>query len=129
MLVWRTILCFAATLVLGSAPQSRGQPSVTGIYSDMASSDGEHIGGIEVFVLRGGGKYFVMLQTAEGTSSIPVVVPARIVGDTLTFDLRETIQRSLGQFSGRFEGGHLIGEFTGWRSRQNLPRRSSFWQQ
>lgn len=55
MFLARISLCLIAGVVLESAAQSPPQRPITGIYTDMASSDGEHIGGTEVFVLQGGG--------------------------------------------------------------------------
>src|SRR5205809_2120271 len=100
--------CFVAALILAASP-SQGRAPITGIYTDMASTDGEHIDGTEIFVVKGGGKYYVMIQTAEGTSSIPLVVPASVQGDSLTFDLQGTLQKSPGQFHGRIGGGNLVG--------------------
>ncbi len=81
------IVVGAATLI-----QAPAQQLPTGIYSDMTVSTSRtgDIGGTEIFVLRGGGKDFVMIQTAEGTPSYPIVVPAVITGATLTFDLKGT---------------------------------------
>ena len=121
----RLIVVGTATLI-----QAPAQQLPTGIYSDMTVSTSRtgDIGGTEIFVLRGGGKDFVMIQTAEGTPSYPIVVPAVITGATLTFDLKGTAQEWLGVFKGRFERGRLIGSFSGSRYSVELPRRKSFWQ-
>lgn len=127
-----SIISIISALVVTAAVASPTQQPLTGIYSDMAVSTSEpgagDIGGTEIFVLRGGGKDFVMIQTAEGTPSYPIVVPAVITGTTLTFDLKGTLQADLGRFTGRFEGGRLVGQFTGSQNRVDLPRRKSFWQ-
>ena len=127
----KLIILFAAVplaLAIGGAQPSQ-RPRVTGIYSDMRSSaQTGDADGFEIFVLRGVDKSFVLVQEAEGAPSYPVLVPAVLTDSTLTFDLRETILRGLGEFSGRFQGNQLNGRFTGVARQLVLPPGRSFWQ-
>jgi hypothetical protein len=124
------ILSAAVSLAVAIAVVEPSQrPRMTGIYSDMRSSaQTGDADGFEIFVLRGVDKSFVLVQEAEGAPGYPVLVSAVLTDSTLTFDLRETILRDLGEFSGRFQGNQLNGKFTGMARQLVLPRGRSFWQ-
>ncbi len=127
ILLSATVPLALAIAVVGAQPSQR--PRVTGIYSDMRSSaQTGDADGYEIFVLWGVDKGFVLVQEAEGAPGDPVLVPAVLTDSTLTFDLRETILRGLGQFSGRFQGNQLNGRFTGVARQLVLARGRSFWQ-
>jgi hypothetical protein len=121
------LLLVVLAAILGARVTQRAR--VTGIYSTMRSSvQTGDVSGFEIFVLQGVDKSFVLVQEAEGAPGYPVLVEARLTDSTLTFDLKETILRGLGDFTGRFQGTQLRGKFTGVAEPLTLSRGRSFWQ-
>jgi len=130
------VVLLGTTIPGADAAQSRQK--VTGFFSDLklgrASGD---LGGVEIFISSAWvndphvralpqTKYYAYVQTAEGTAREPQLVPARLDGNRVAFDLTGSYA-SMSPFTGAVVGDSLIGSFgNGWNVR--LPRRPSYWQ-
>jgi hypothetical protein len=130
----RYIIVFVITLVLHlvSSPtllaSDTPKTKVTGIYSDLAyyQESGDLLGD-EIMVLFSEQGYFVVLQYAEGVPSKPVLVPAVISGQRITFMLPPPMD-DWGAFVGEIEGDHLVGKFQRSEQALDLRRKNSYWQ-
>src|SRR5215469_14410085 len=84
---------------------------VTGMYSDMRlQPQTSDLLGIEVFVVSSRSGYQVVFQDAEGSPSVPLVVPARIDNVHIEFELPQRAGYS-GKFSGQITRYGIKGEF------------------
>jgi len=107
---------------------------VTGIYSNMAfNEESGDVSGIEIFVVYSREGFQAVFQDAEGSPSVPVVVPAIIKGSEISFELPERNGYS-GKFLGRVTKGQLEGHFlTGAVGKEGKPeivlkKSRSYWQ-
>ena len=122
-------------LLLGSAlAPAAPQNIITGIYSDMTfNQEGGDVVGVEIFVIFSRAGYFVVFQDAEGSPSEPVVVPAKIKNNEITFVLPARNGYS-GNFRGRIGNGSLTGKFNSGQLSSSgtgefkLRRKLSYWQ-
>jgi hypothetical protein len=120
------LLLLSPALVHAQAPKSPEILAVTGVFSDMhyVEESGDLVG-TEIFIVRSSGHHFALVQVAEGTATDPVLVPATVVGNSISFELPEC-----GRFQGHVHSSILEGGFSkcpNWVVR--LPRRPSYWQQ
>lgn len=105
--------------------------SVTGIYSDMGHvrETGDVIG-TEIFILYAAdgpeGRYWAVVQFAEGVPEPPQLVPVEVRGSSV--ELTASFAGYDMRFRGRIGADALEGEFDGPIGRIRLPRRDSFWQ-
>lgn len=107
----------------------------TGIYSSLEyireSSD---VIGFEVFLINSKKGYFVLFQSSEGEPFEPVLIPAQLLGNKLTFTLPDLGRGYSGEFIGQFVKGKLVGKFSNGQLSPNgkldfvLTRRKSYWQ-
>jgi hypothetical protein len=115
----------AAFLASSGMVATEKRVTVTGIYSDMeyVEETGDLVG-TEIFLLLSGEGHFVLVQVAEGSPGVPLLLPARVDGQSLTFELPEC-----GKFTGQISAGKLVGSFancSNWHVRLN--RKRSYWQ-
>jgi hypothetical protein len=111
---------------------------VTGIYSDLSYSDEDGVLGTEIFIVatigEQGTQYAVFFQYWQSGTTFPVVVPAEVEGDFVSFEVPAP---SLGE--GRYKGRVTKAGFDGtWRHHLangsdleeplRLKRRRSYWQ-
>lgn len=123
------LVMFALNLSGTCATAAENPPvKVTGLFSDMAyNRDGGDVIGIEVFITYSGKGYFVVYQSAEGEPTVPVVVPAKISGTSISFDVpADTDPR--GSFTGTMNAHELVGAFSGNQTTVHLRRKASYWQ-
>lgn len=117
----------STAVLLTSATTVRGDSSAYGVYSNIAMNNGE-MSGFEVFILNDGrpGKcnQSVLLQVAEGSPQYPELLDCcHCSAERIEFRSKEW-----GQFVGRIEGDHLVGQFVEAKHAIRLPRGLSIWQ-
>jgi hypothetical protein len=107
---------------------------LTGIYSNMTfNNESQDVSGIEIFVVFSREGFKVIFQDAEGSPSVPVIVPAVVKDSSISFDLPERNGYS-GKFVGRISNGKLVGYFLSGavgkeeRPEITLKRGRSHWQ-
>ena len=107
---------------------------ITGVYSDMEfNEEAGDVIGIEIFLVYSREGFQAIFQDAEGSPSVPVVVPAIVKGSEITFELPERNGYS-GKFLGRIQKDRIEGHFlTGAAGREGEPeivlkRGRSYWQ-
>jgi hypothetical protein len=101
---------------------------VTGVYSSMSyNKEAGDIIGVEVFVVYSRDGYRVIYQSSEGEPIAPIVVPAKIQGDSISFSVPPDVD-SRGSFVGKIEAAQMIGVFSGSGEVMTLKRRPSYWQ-
>jgi hypothetical protein len=108
--------------------------NLTGIYSNMSyNRQGGDVNGIEIFITYSKKGYFVHFQDAEGSPNIPIIVPAILKENTLTFVLPER-NGYMGEFRGVFKKNQIVGHFDAGQINYlggvnfNLKRGLSYWQ-
>lgn len=115
---------FALMLSGAAAAQQR----VTGTYSSLRMGT-EDLSGAEVTVVYGGNGYYAIVQCAEGSPGIPLVVPAKVIGEVLTFTVTEASSGCPpAMFSGTISHKGLSGAFEGSSWPGLLKRGKSYWQ-
>lgn len=104
------------------------------MYSDMAfNKESGDVSGIEIFIVFSQDGFKAMFQDAEGSPSVPVIIPVDVKGPNIAFELPARNGYS-GKFVGRIENGKLVGRFlsgaTGKEggSEIRLKRGKSYWQ-
>ncbi|MGH8069041.1 MAG: hypothetical protein ACRERE_28160 [Candidatus Entotheonellia bacterium] len=127
----------AAAFVMAVVPHAlcTTRPArATGIYSNMSfHEESGDVLGIEVFVMRSSKGYFVVFQSSEGAPAVPVVVPVRIDGKSIEFDLPAECAYA-GKFKGTLTEEGITGGFPSGRlgpdgsSLIRLKRGKSYWQ-
>jgi hypothetical protein len=111
------------TSIAAAAPS---QPRVAGIYSNLEYNEGGgDVLGIEVLLMPTVKGWYAVVQQAEGEPSVPVVVPAIVKADRVTFQLPEGAM-----FAGRVTVRGLEGEWVSNLSHRRLVLRRgrSYWQ-
>lgn len=136
---WYRVMQLAVTLgvLLFSSAKAADQSQVTGIYSDLYYNDeGGDLLGTEIFIVvtGQGSDYAVFFQNWEGGSTFPVVVPAQVDGDKITFKVPPPSDAA-GTYSGRIGKKGFDGT---WKHKDDdgsyrtepihLGRKKSYWQ-
>ena len=136
---WCRVLMLAAAFgVLMLPPARAANPSrMTGIFSDLYyNEEGGDLLGTEIFVVvtGQGSNYAVFFQNWEGGSTFPVVVPAQVDGDKITFKVPPPSDAA-GTYSGRISKSGFDGT---WKHKYDdgsyhtdpiqLRRKNSYWQ-
>jgi hypothetical protein len=125
---YRAIVVFALSLLAWQASFSETPPKPTGIFTDMSyHSEGGDMLGTELFVVKSNHGYYVIYQSSEGEPSVPVVIPAKVDGTKINFDVPSSVD-SNGSFSGVISNTGLIGTFSDSQQIVHLRRASSYWQ-
>jgi hypothetical protein len=129
ILFFTFFIFFTANLVAATTKET-----ITGVYSNMVyNSEGGDILGIEISIVRVQGGYAVVFQDAEGGPKLPVVVPAIVRNEIISFELPER-DGYAGKFVGKIKGGKFYGKFPdGSVGADNKPdftlqRGVSYWQ-
>jgi hypothetical protein len=100
----------------------------TGIFSDMRlhQETGDIIG-MEVFITSSSDhmnkNYYALVQMAEGVPAPPILVPATLLGDSITFTIPK-----YGFFRGNIWDKKLTGSFSRSDQEISLLRTNSYWQ-
>lgn len=114
-------MIFAGTLTAGEAVK------VTGIYTNMSyNTEGGDVVGTEVFVVNTKRGYYVVFQSGDGEPSVPVVVPAEVLGSAIRFTLPPGMVG--GTFTGAIGPAQLTGSFSSNHQTIRLKRKASYWQ-
>ena len=126
----RSIL-FALLLAFSIQAQS-ATPKITGVFSSMRFGT-EDVTGVEVFITYSGKGYFAQVQCAEGAISQPIIIPVRVNGLFVEFDIPSTLEKNnyacpAGKFEGKLSFFGLKGHFEGTKWPGLLKRKSSYWQ-
>jgi hypothetical protein len=101
---------------------------VTGIYSSLVfNKEGGDVLGDEIIVGFSREGYYVVFQTSEGEPIVPVVVPAIVSNQKITFTLPAPMNER-GQFIGKISRQGLVGKFQGTGQVLRLKRKTSYWQ-
>lgn len=99
---------------------------VTGMFSSMAfHEESGDVLGDELLIVPTARGYFVVFQSSEGEPAVPVVVPAMIEGQDISFSLPKP---GPGDFRGTITQHELIGSFCGNSEQMRLKRKNSYWQ-
>lgn len=117
-------LLLCACVAVGNA-EDAARP--TGTYTDMRyQRESGDVVGTEVSVVYSRQGYYVVYQSSEGEPGVPVVVPAKVQGVSLQFDVPGATD-ARGRFTGTFDAAGLVGSFSGSQERVDLKRSVSYW--
>ena len=123
----RIALLFTVSMAFAQPAISHGQ-KITGIYSNMSyNREGGDILGMEVFLVYSHDGYRVVYQSSEDEPSSPMVIPAKVEGNAISF-LIPSGTDPRGNFIGKIEPTEMVGTFSGNGQTVHLPRRASYWQ-
>lgn len=118
--------------LLGSQPNASASP--TGLFGRLEyHRESGDLVGLEVFIVKGRSGYSAVVQIAEGVPEDPVVVPIRLEGGVLSFEVRSGTTPLRYQGTVRADG--LYGKFDNgaFSDRKDglflLRRGQSYWQQ
>jgi hypothetical protein len=103
---------------------------ITGIYTNMEfHPESGDVVGAEIFLVRSGMGDFVTFQISEGAPFPPVVVPARINEQRISFELPEGNRPLSGVFEGEIGNDAIRGNFAGTGfDLFVLKKKKSYWQ-
>ena len=106
-------LTVAAILLLFLISPVLAENFKPGIYSSLEyHEESGDLVGVEIYVIPAGAGYWVVFQESQGEPAAPVLAPAEVGGDVITFDLPDTGSGYAGRFTGKFlEDGQLVGGF------------------
>jgi hypothetical protein len=122
--VWVVMLGFACATCAQTKPTNK----LTGIYSDMSySDDSGDVLGDEIFLVFSNRGYYAVFQGSEGEPYVPVVVPVKVEGNSISFTLPASTDPR-GKFQGKITNGELTGTFSGNAQTVHLKRKASYWQ-
>lgn len=136
---WRAALIAMAlaTLCLEQANARARFYPLAGVYGDLQQSkETDAITGTEIIIVGGPKGYFAFYQFWEGGASVPVSVPVRYSGNTISFDVPSSsgeCRHFEGTISAKgFDGVCTMPRINGHpplRQRIHLPRKArSLWQ-
>lgn len=113
---------------IGVASAEASQTRVTGIFSDMHFvQEAGDVVGMEVFIMYTEKGYYAVVQFAEGTPLIPVIVPVNVDKSSVRFIVPLATGAS-GKFLGVVTEEGLLGKFENGGDKFKLMRRKSYWQ-
>ena len=117
-------LLLCACVAIGNAENA---PRPTGTFTDMRyHRESGDVLGTEVSIVYSRQGYYAVYQSSEGEPGVPVVVPAKVEGTSLQFDVPAATD-SRGRFTGTFDAAGLTGTFAGSQERVDLKRSASYW--
>jgi len=121
-------IILSTILLLGMIIPQAEPKKITGVYSNMSySEESGDIGGMEVFIVYSmqsrPGKYYAMVQIAQGVPEVPSLTEVLVNGDDVTFKIGE-----YGTFKGKITQKELIGIIEGHEETIKLIKGKSFWQ-
>ena len=124
---------FRIAIMVLCMPSFAGE-RITGVYSNMEyNKESSDVSGIEIFIVFSRDGFKVIFQDAEGSPSVPVIVPIVVKGSSVSFDLLDRVGYS-GKFEGRISSGKLVGKFLNSAIGKHggekivLKRGKSYWQ-
>ena len=108
-------LIFAAILSFILNAPALAENFRPGIYSSLEyHEESGDLAGVEIYIIPAGAGYWALFQESQGEPAAPVLAPAEVNGDVLTFELPDTGYGYAGCFVGKFqEDGRLVGKFEG----------------
>ena len=121
------------TLLFALSVQTQAAtPKITGVFSSLRFGT-EDVTGVEVFITYSEKGYFAQVQCAEGAISQPILVPARVNGLIVEFDVPPALEENgyacpAGKFEGVLSSFGLKGHFAGTKWPGFLKRKPSYWQ-
>lgn len=96
--------------------------------SNMAyNREGGDVLGIEVFIVHSNRGYFAVYQSSEGEPAPPVVIPVKLTGTSVSFEVPPSVD-ARGNFTGTIDAKGLAGSFSGSGEKVRLERKASYWQ-
>jgi hypothetical protein len=129
------ILCMLS-LSSSSAQQPAQQPKITGFFTDMhyIAEVGDVLGS-EIWIVYARGKFWAVVQSAEGAPDPPQVVPVEASGTRVKFSTRTPMMHSNGEpapdevieYSGTVSKAGLMLSVHG-SPPTLLKRQNSYWQ-
>ena len=124
---------FRIAIMVLCMPSFAGE-RITGMYSNMEyNKESSDVSGIEIFIVFSRDGFKAIFQDAEGSPSVPVIVPIVVKGSSVSFDLSDRVGYS-GKFEGRISSGKLVGKFLNSAIGKDggekivLKRGNSYWQ-
>lgn len=81
----------------------------------------------EAFIVLSDRGYYAVFQGSEGEPYVPVVVPIRVEGNSISFTLPASIDPR-GQFRVKITDSELTGTLSGNAQTMHLKRKASYWQ-
>jgi hypothetical protein len=131
----RKITAFAAATALLLAPvacvATDAKSRITGVFSDLRYvPDAGDVVGTEIFLIYGGGPYYVLIQCAEGRVGGPVLLPAIVDGANLSVTVPKDNDAGCpgGEMRAEISARGLNGKTGRLEWPGFLPRRKSYWQ-
>jgi hypothetical protein len=122
------LLIVVTLVVIGVASAEAKEARVTGVFSDLHFvPEAGDVSGMEVFIIYTNEGYYALVQFAEGTLLVPVVVPVKVDKSSVRF----TVPLPTGakrQFLGVVTEEGLLGKFENAGGKFNLKRGKSYWQ-
>lgn len=106
-------LTIAAILLLFLISPALAENFKPGTYSSFEyHEESGDLLGVEIYIIPAGAGYWALFQESQGEPAAPVLVPADVGGDVITFNLPDTGSGYAGRFAGKFlEDGQLVGKF------------------
>ena len=105
-------------------------PRVTGFFSDMHYiEDAGDVLGTEIHLVAARGGYRAVIQCAEGGPGVPVVVPVKVSGQQIEFEIPDQDDNFCcpGKFRGTVSKDTLTGKFDSCDDKLILKRGRSYW--
>lgn len=105
-------------------------PSVIGFFSDMRYiEEAGDVVGTEVHIVLARGGHYAVVQCAQGEPGMPVVVPVKVTGQQVEFEIpdREDNLCCPGKFRGTVSKAALTGKFDACDDQLTLKRGRSYW--
>lgn len=122
-------LCLLASATFAAEPQTK---RITGIYSNLSyNAEGGDLLGMELLIIPSGHgpevAYSVFVQIAEGGAPFSVVVPLKVTGNKIEFNLPSGGVYSGEHFVGMFKGSELVVRWS-QGTEEHLKHGKSYWQ-
>jgi hypothetical protein len=120
---------FALAVALGcAASTAKAPPKVTGTFSNLTyNNEGGDVLGTEISIVNSNRGYYVVYQISEGEPAVPVVLPAKVAGSSISFVIPPEGDPR-GAFAGTIGDQELSGTFAGNKEQIHLKRKASYWQ-
>ena len=119
----------AICIALGSTQCQAEDLKITGMYSSLEfNEEGGDLLGMEMYLVYGGGDaYFALVQCAEGAPTAPLLVPVKVSGSKVSFNLTGSPECGT-SFTGVVSKDGLRGRFAGQEEDRWLPRKRGYWE-
>lgn len=130
------ITCIGLILMSHQSIASEKKVHITGIYSDLSfNREGGDLLGTELFIVSAGAHgYVAFVQSWQGGTNIPLVVPVQLDGNKISFTVPAP-SLAEGQYNGSisktgFDGiwRHSLASGSLTEDKVHLKRKKSYWQ-